>query len=105
LKHDEKRAAKRPPFLLLRLEGFSVAAVIVAVVIAVVVSEVEQVEEITDGRAVEGHVGIIVVHSRIREVIAAAVRKRLQIPIPLDELEDGDVVGVRVADVAAAGER
>src|SRR5258705_12725045 len=70
----------------------------------VVLGEVEEVEKIAEGRAVERHIGILVVHDGVREVIAAAMGQGLEVPIPLDELEDGDVVGVGVADVAAGGE-
>ena len=59
----------RPPFLLLRPERFSV----VAAVIAVVASEVEEVEEVAERRAIERHVGIIVIDDRVREIIPAAV--------------------------------
>ena len=63
---NEKRAANGPPFLLMRLERFSV--------IAAVVPEVEEVEEIAERRAVERHIGIIVVNDGVREIIAAAMR-------------------------------
>jgi hypothetical protein len=48
-------------------------SVVVGVVIAVVVAEIEEVEEIAEGRAVQRHIGIIIVDSGIREVIAAAM--------------------------------
>src|SRR5580700_5103664 len=66
--------------------------------------KIEEVEKIAERRAVKRHVGIIFVDSGIREIIAAAARQWFQIPIPLDELQDRNVVGVGVADVAAAGE-
>lgn len=98
-RHKKGRPDGRPFSFRMRQDS-----VVVAVVIAVVVAEVEEVEEVAESRAVQRHVGIIFADSGIREVIAAAMRERLQIPIPLDELEDGDMVGVGVADVAAAGE-
>ena len=56
-------------------------------VVAVVV-EVEEVEEIAKRRAIERHVRIIIVDSRIREIVAAAMRQWFQIPIAFDELQD-----------------
>ena len=101
----EKAAAGRP-FPGFVTQRFSVVAVvIIAVVIAVVVSEVEQIEEIADGRGIEWHIRVVSLGYGVREIIAAAMGERLQIPIPLDELENRDVVGVSVADVATTGER
>jgi hypothetical protein len=88
---------------LLSVKGFlAIAAVVVAVLIAVVVPEVEQIEEIADGRTIQRHIGIVIVRDGVREVIAAAMSERLQVPIPFDELEDRHVVGIPMADVAAA---
>jgi len=67
--------------------------------------ERKQIEEITDGRAVDRDVGIIIASDRIREIIAAPIRQRLKVPVPLDELQDRDMVGVGVADMATRGER
>src|SRR5260370_6306622 len=74
------------------------------VVIAAVASEIEEVEEIAEGRAIEWHVGIIFVDYGVWEIVAAAMRQGLQVPIALDELQDRNVVGVAMADVASAGE-
>ena len=98
------KGGRRAALFLVGTQRLSVvAAVIIAVVIAVVVSEVEQIKEIADGRGIERHIGIVFLDNGVREIIAAAMGKRLQIPIPLDELENRDVVGVSVADVAAPG--
>src|SRR5260370_14880054 len=69
-----------------------------------VASEIEEVEEIAEGRAIEWHVGSIFVDYGIWEIVAAAMRQGLQVPIALDELQDRNVVGVAMADVASAGE-
>ena len=53
-----------------------------------VIVEVKQVEKISDGRAIERHIRIIVVGNRVRKIVPAAIAQRLQIPIPLDELQD-----------------
>src|SRR6185437_13181529 len=39
----------------------------------------------------------------VGEVVAAARRERLQLPVPLDEFEDRDMVIIGVLDMAAAG--
>ena len=78
-----------------------VSAVVVTVVMMV---EVEEVKEIADGRAVQRHIGIIVVRDWVREIVAAAVSERFEVPVALDEFEDGNVISVAMADVAAGGE-
>ena len=62
--------------------------------------EVKKVEHVVDSGAVHRHIGILRVGDRVREVVAAAIGDRLQTPIPLDELDDRDVVGVVVGNVA-----
>ena len=59
--------------MLLRLKRFSVVAAMAAVVVISIVAEVEEVEEIAERRAVERHIGIIVVNDGIREIIATAM--------------------------------
>src|SRR5579863_221186 len=76
---------------------------VIAVTIAVVI-EIEHVEEIADGRAVDGNVGIVPSAVRVREVVTAAAGERIQAPVSLDELQDRDVVGIAVVDVPATGE-
>jgi hypothetical protein len=67
--------------------------------------EVEQVEQIADrgavGRGVIADRGVV---CRVWQIIAAAARDSRQLPVALDELQDRDVVGVGVADMAAAAE-
>ena len=63
--------------------------------------EMKQIEEIPDGRTVPRYIRIISICNRVREIIPAAPSQRLQIPIPLDEFQNRDVIGVGVADVAA----
>lgn len=85
-----------------------VVVVLIAVLVfalVVVVVELKQIEQIANGRAVFRHVSVIVIGNGIREVVSAALRERLEPPVALDELQDGNVVRVRVADVAAARER
>src|SRR6266852_6966455 len=76
----------------------------VVVVIAAVGYEIEEVEEIAEGRAIERHIGIIFVDYGVWEIVAAAMRQGLQVPIALDELQDRNVVGVAMADVVSVGE-
>jgi hypothetical protein len=62
------------PFSCLRTIRVSVAvAVITGVVIAAVAAEVEEVEEIAEGRAIERHIGIVFVDDGVREIIAATM--------------------------------
>jgi hypothetical protein len=88
------------PFLLV-----AVPATVSVTIMTMTMSELENVEQIADGRAVERHVGIIWVRNRIREIIAAPRRQGLQVPIALDELQDRDVIGIRVVHMPALGKR
>jgi hypothetical protein len=104
------KGGRRAALFLVGMQRFSVVAaviitVVITVVIAGVVSEVEQIKEVADGRGIERHIRVAFLGDGVREIIAAAMGERLQIPIPLDELENRDVVGVSVADVAAPAER
>src|ERR1700733_3396573 len=65
-----------------------------------VVPKVEQTKQIPDRRAVHRNVGVPSSHG-IGEVVAAPLRHRAQTPVPLDELQDGNVVAVLVVDVPA----
>src|ERR1700761_2400797 len=67
---------------------------------AVLAAEVEQVEQIADRRAVGRNVRVALRRNRVRIIVPAAVGDRLQAPIALDELDDRDVIGVVVRDVA-----
>src|SRR5215510_8599090 len=79
----------------------SIAIVVVAIVMAI---EIEHLEQISDGGAVAGHIGIVLMRDRVGEVIAAARRERPETPIALDELQDRDMVIVGVHHAAAARE-
>ena len=63
--------------------------------------EIEEREEVVECGAVYRRVGIAGGCDGIGEVIAAAARDGRQSPVPLNELEDGDVVCILMADVAA----
>src|SRR6202035_2505211 len=62
--------------------------------------EREQVEQVGDRRAVQRNVGAVRQSDRVWHVVAAAMRDRLQAPIALDELDDRDVIGIGMRDVA-----
>ena len=51
----------------------SVIAVAVVIAVMAVASEIKEIEKIANCRAVEGHVGIIIVDPGIRKIIAAAM--------------------------------
>jgi hypothetical protein len=71
------------------------------------VSEVEQVEQIADGRHVARHVGVIavVVLLRVGQVVAASDAERgIELPVPFDELHEGGMLVIDVADMATGRE-
>src|SRR5260370_1261637 len=61
--------------------------------------EMEHVEEIAEGRAVERHIGILVLDNRVGEIIPAPTGQRLQMPVSLDELQNRDVVCICMVNV------
>src|SRR5579862_184263 len=82
------------------------AAVSVAIMsMPMSMSKLEHVEQIAEGRAVERHVGIVLLDSRIREVIPAPLSERFQLPIALDEFQNRDVIGIRVVYMPALRKR
>ena len=58
--------------------------------------EVEQVEQIAKSRAVGWGVIAGVAVCWVWQIVAASARDGRQVPVALDELQDGDVVGVVV---------
>ena len=67
----------------------------------IVFVKVEQIEQVTKSGAIGWHVRVSFVLDRIGEIVAAPRRERTQSPVPFDKLQDRNVVGVRVVDVAA----
>ena len=63
--------------------------------------KLEQLKQVADRRAVERNIWIGLFHDGIREVVPAAECHGLQTPVPLDELQDRDVVRVVMRDVSA----
>jgi hypothetical protein len=94
-----ERAGPNPVWLIRfdRLPGALVAAPI-AIVIPV---EIEHIEQVSDGRHVDGNIGIVIVGARIGQVIAAALAELAEMPIPLDEFHKGRVFPINVVDVTA----
>ncbi len=64
----------------------------------------EHVEQIAQRRTVKRNVRIAFRRNRVWKIVPAANRQRSQTPIPLDELQDRDMVPISVVDVAALGE-
>jgi hypothetical protein len=63
--------------------------------------KVEQVEQVADGRHVTRHIVLLAALLGIEEVIAATVAERgIEHPVPFDELNEGGVLAVLMADVA-----
>ena len=73
--------------------------------VAIVVSiKTEHIEEITEGWAVERDIGILVLNSRIGEIVPAACSQGPQAPIAFDELQDRDVISIAMVHMAASRE-
>src|SRR5260370_30646272 len=66
------------------------------------ISEIEQVPEVSDCRAVDRHVGAGRLY-RVWQVVTAAVRERAQTAVALDKLQDRDMVVIGVIDEAFPG--
>ena len=62
--------------------------------------EFEQIEQVTYRRTIPRNVSIPACN-RVGEVVAATLGDRRQIPVALDELENGNMISVLVRDVAA----
>lgn len=68
----------------------------------VVVLEIEQVEEVADGRHVLRNVGIAIVGNGIGKIVAAAVAQcALELPVAFHELDEGGVLGIRLIDIVS----
>src|ERR1039458_5015922 len=68
--------------------------------------EIEQVEQVAESRTVDRRVlADLSVIFWIREVVTAAIRQRRDSPVPFNELEDRDVIGVVVRNATSVGER
>ena len=64
----------------------------------------EQVKEVIQSRAVKRHVGAQErQRNGVGEVVAAAVRHSVQMPVSLDELQDGYVIRIIMRDVSGFG--
>src|SRR3954452_22383235 len=63
--------------------------------------EVERIEQVVERRAVGRHVRIVLRGLRVRQIVTAAGRQRLELPVALDELQDRDVIAVAVVNLAA----
>src|SRR5579872_4232827 len=67
-------------------------------------AEGEQIEQVADRRSVERYVRIALVDHRIGVIVAAARRDRSKSPVPFDEFQYRNMVGIRVRDVAGGSE-
>lgn len=65
--------------------------------------KVEQIKQVADGRTVERNVRIARRCDGIGHVVAASIADGREIPVALDELQQGDVVGVFMGDVSRLG--
>ena len=63
--------------------------------------EMKSVKQIAKRRPVNRNVGVVLFCDRVGEIVTAAVADRADVPVPLDEFVDGDVVAVGVRDVAS----
>src|SRR5205085_6185073 len=67
-------------------------------------AESKQVKQVPDRRRVLRHISIVGAYNGIGKVVAAAIADRGQVPVALDELENGNVVGILMRNVAGLGE-
>ena len=65
------------------------------------VIKIEHVKQIRQCRHVGGHIGLILAHPWIGQIIAAAIRQWPELPIALNEFQKRDVIGISVVDLAA----
>jgi len=64
--------------------------------------EVEEIEQVTNGRHVSRHVRIVVILLGIGQVVAAAIAEyALNLPVASMKLHEGRMLVVDVADVAS----
>src|SRR5215469_9430760 len=55
-------------------------------------AEVKGFEQVVQRRGVGWNIGVVLLGRRVRQVVAAAVGQRIEVPIPLNELQQRDVV-------------
>src|SRR5580700_4757061 len=58
----------------------------------------ERFKQVTKRRSVDGNVWVAGFRDWVREIVAATETDRPDVPITLDEFDDGDVVGIVVGD-------
>src|SRR6516164_11208309 len=75
------------------------------VMIAMTVIEIEHVEEIPDRRHVDRYPRVLVVHFWVRQIVAATIGNLAEMPVPFDEFQNRNLVGVGVRHASAGGER
>src|SRR5579859_7282199 len=76
------------------------------ITIMITMIKVEQVEQIADGRHVPRNVRIVVIKARIGQIIAAACAERgMEHPVPFDELDEGRMLVIDMADVTTSRKR
>src|SRR3954469_10350308 len=64
-------------------------------------AEVERIEQIAERRAVGRHIRIVLRRLRVGQIVTAAIRQRLELPVAFDELQDRDMVAIAVMDLSA----
>ena len=68
-----------------------------------VLVEPEYAEKIVYRRHIVRHVSILIMRTRVRQIVPAASSQRLKAPVALDEFYHGGMVGVIVNDMATLG--
>src|SRR5271155_2242001 len=66
--------------------------------------EIERFKQVTKRRSIEGNVGVTPCRYRVREVVPATEGNGTDVPVPLDEFVDGDMVRISVGDMATLRE-
>lgn len=98
LKHppeDDSLSQKPHPTIARKRDG-SVGHPLREVLLPVVVVKAEQVHQIADSGSVQRNVGIAFAGDWVRQVVAAAIGHSTHVPISFDELQDRNVIRVRM---------
>src|SRR5262245_21763394 len=80
-------------------------AIFTALPVTMVFFELEEIKEVPDCRTVLGDVRIVPPGFGVREIVAAALGERLELPVALNKFKDRNVIRVGMVDMSTGGER
>ena len=70
----------------------------------IVISEIEHIEQVADCRHIDGNIGIVIVGTRIGQVIAAAAGELAETPVAFHKFHERGMLVIDVADLTALRE-